>query len=597
MTQYQAPLKDMQFVLHSLLRIQETLAELPDYASVDADTINQILDEAGKFTGQVLSPLNAVGDQQGCKLAEDGSVKTPDGFRDAYQQFVEAGWPSLSADPEFDGQGLPAVMQIPVNEMIYGANQAWGMYSGLTLGAYKCLSHFGTPEQKKTYLPKMGEGRWTGTMCLTESQAGTDLGILRTRAEPVGDGSYKLSGTKIFISAGEHDMSENIVHLVLARLPDAPAGTRGISLFLVPRQLPDAQGEAGERNAIRCGALEHKMGINGNATCVMNLEGATGWLIGEPNRGLQAMFLMMNEARLGVGLEGLGISEGAYQKAVAYARDRLQGRAPTGERRAGQVADPIIQHPDVRRMLLTQKAYIEGGRALAYWTAMLVDVEAAHPDREQAARAGKLVEFLTPVVKAFLTDNGMICTNLAIQCFGGHGYIRETGVEQYFRDVRIKPIYEGTNGIQAMDLLGRKVLMDGGERLGLLVEDIQHFLQAHAEAPHVLKYQSQLTELMGEIGEITKEIGDRMREQPAEAGAAASDYLRCMGHLIFGYLWLRSCVAAQQQLDTGRDQDFAKAKLATAQFYFSRLFPETRYHLEAARAGADSVMALAEAAF
>ena len=597
MYQYQPPLKDMQFVLHKMLGSETALAQLPAFDVVDADTIDSILEEAGKFTANVLDPINAIGDEQGCKLAEDGSVKTPDGFKEAYQQFVEGGWPALSCDPDFGGQGLPSVLQIAVNEMVYATNQAWGMYSGLTRGAYECILRCGSDEQKATYLPKLGEGSWTGTMCLTEPQAGTDLGILRTKAEPNGDGSYSITGTKIFISAGEHDFTDNIIHLVLARLPDAPAGTRGISLFVVPRNLVNDDGTAGERNGVRCSSLEHKMGIHGNATCVIDLDQAKGWLVGEPNRGLPAMFVMMNEARLGVGLEGLGLAVGAYQKAAAYAKDRLQGRGPSGPAEAGKPADPIIKHPDVRKMLLTQKAYTEGGRMLAYWTAQQADVHHAHPDVDTRAEALKAIEFLTPIVKAFLTDNGMLCTNLAIQCLGGHGYIRESGVEQYFRDVRIKPIYEGTNGVQAMDLVGRKVLMDGGERLRLVGGMIQQFLQEATGKAEVQAYLPQVGKLMQGIGELSQEIGAKVRDNPAEVGAAATDFLRATGHLLFGYLWCRAMVIAQAEIEAGNDVEFHQAKLATGRFYFDRLFPEAQLHLKLARAGADSVMELAETAF
>lgn len=597
MSQYQAPLKDMQFVLHKMLNSEQVLQQMPAFDVVDAETIDSILDEAGKFASNVLDPINAIGDEQGCKLSADGAVKTPDGFKEAYQQFVEGGWPALSGDPEYGGQGLPSTLQIAVNEMIYATNQAWGMYAGLTRGAYECLLRCGSDEQKALYLPKLGEGSWTGTMCLTEPQAGTDLGILRTKADPNGDGSYSLSGTKIFISAGEHDFTDNIIHLVLARLPDAPAGTRGISLFVVPRNLPKEDGTAGERNAVKCTALEHKMGIHGNATCVINLDGAKGWLVGEPNRGLQAMFVMMNEARLGVGLEGLGLAAGAYQKAAAYAKDRLQGRSPTGPKAEGKPADPIIHHPDVRKMLLTQKAYVEGGRMLAFWTAQLADVHHGHPEADERARALKLIEFLTPVVKAFLTDNGMICTNLAIQCLGGHGYIRESGVEQYFRDVRIKPIYEGTNGVQSMDLLGRKVLMDGGERLQMVGGVIEGFLKQHGSNPAIAAYAPALAKVLQQLGGLAQELGQRAKENPAEVGAAATDFLRVTGHALFGYLWCQAAVIAQAELDAGNDPEFHTAKLQTARFYFERLFPEAQLHLKLAQVSAESVMALEEAAF
>ncbi|MGV3741211.1 MAG: acyl-CoA dehydrogenase family protein, partial [Burkholderiaceae bacterium] len=463
MGHYTAPLRDMQFVLHELLHAEDELRQLPPHADIDTGIIDQVLEEGGKFAADIIFPINHSGDREGCHLdPQTHTVKTPKGFSEAYKQYVEAGWPSLSADPEYGGQGLPLVINNALYEMLNAANQAWTMYPGLSHGAYECLHAHGTPEQKALYLPKLVSGEWTGTMCLTEPHSGTDLGMLRTKAEPQSDGSYKITGGKIFISAGEHEMSANIVHLVLARLPDAPPGTKGISLFVVPKFLPKPDGTPGERNPIFCGALEEKMGIHGNSTCQMNIDGATGWLIGEPNKGLNAMFVMMNAARLGVGMQSLGLTEVAYQNALAYAKDRLQMRSLSGPKAPDKPADPIIVHPDVRRMLLTAKAYAEGGRAFSAYVALLIDKELKHPDEAVRKDAEDQVALLTPIVKAFMTDNGWIATSEAMQVYGGHGFIAEWGMEQYVRDARINMIYEGTNTIQSLDLLGRKVLMDNG---------------------------------------------------------------------------------------------------------------------------------------
>jgi hypothetical protein len=468
------------------------------------------------------------------------------------------------------------------------------MYAGLSQSAIECLGVFGTDEQKQVYLTKLVSGQWTGTMCLTESHCGTDLGLLKTKAEANADGSHSLSGTKIFISAGEHDVAENILHLVLARLPDAPAGTKGISLFLVPKFLPDANGEVGERNAIKAGSIEHKMGIHGNATCVMNLDGAKGWLIGEPHKGLAAMFVMMNNARLGVGMQSLGLAEAAYQNAVAYARDRLQGRAATGAKQPGKPADPIIVHPDVRRMLLTARAYTEAGRALTAWCAQLTDRESSHPDPAVREDAAELIAFLTPVVKAFITDNSFETNNLALQVFGGHGFIREWGMEQYVRDARINMIYEGTNGIQALDLLGRKVLFDKGSKLSRFAALVEAFLQ-DAREPAMAEFTGPLRALLVDTGKLTAEIAAKSRDNPDEASAAATPYLRIIGHLVYAWLWARMARIALAKLDSG--DGFHAAKLATARYYYARLLPETASLLQAARSGAGPVMALPEDQF
>jgi alkylation response protein AidB-like acyl-CoA dehydrogenase len=587
MPHYTAPLRDMRFVLFELLRVQDEVQALPPHAALDIETIDAVLEEAAKFAQQVAHPLNGVGDREGCRIDADGNVTTPTGFREAYRQWIDAGWPALGCDPAYGGQGLPVFVNNRLYEMMNSANQAWLMYSGLSHSAYEALVEHGSEEQKRVYLPKIVSGEWTGTMCLTEPHCGTDLGMLRTRAEPQGDGSYRLDGTKIFISAGEHDLAANILHLVLARLPDAPPGTRGISLFLVPKFLPDAQGGVGERNGIRAASLEHKMGIHGNATCVLNLDAARGWLIGEPNKGLAAMFVMMNSARLGVGMQSLGLAEAAYQNALAYARDRVQGRAPRGPQAPDKPADPILVHPDVRRMLLTSRAYTEGGRALTTYTALLLDREHSHPDAAVREDATELLALLTPVVKAFITDNSFETINLCLQVYGGHGYIAEWGVEQYARDARINMIYEGTNGIQALDLLGRKVLFDGGAKLARLARLIGATLGEHAQDAAMLEFTAPLATLLRDVLDLTTDLGARAKADPDEIGAAAVPYLRLVGHMVYGWLWLRMAAIARGQPDSA----FHAAKLATARFYFARVLPETAMQLRAAKAGAATLMA------
>ncbi len=598
MGQYAAPIRDMQFVLHELLNVEAELKRMPKHADLDAATIDQVLEEAGKFCAEVVFPLNQVGDREGCTYQGDGVVTTPTGFKEAYRQYVEAGWPSLGCDPEHGGQGLPAFVNNALYEMLNSANQAWTMYSGLSHGAYECLHAHGTPEQKSVDLPKLVSGEWTGTMCLTEPHYGTDLGILRTRAEPNGDGSYALSGTKIFISSGEHDMADNIVHLVLARLPGAPAGTKGISLFTVPKFLPEAGGGVGARNGIKCGSIEHKMGIHGNATCVMNLDGAKGWLVGDENKGLHAMFVMMNAARFGVGMQGLGLTEVAYQNSLVYAKERLQMRSLTGSKAPDKPADPIIVHPDVRCMLLTQKAYAEGGRAFAYWAALNIDKELSHEDEATRREAADFVELLTPVIKAFLTDNafeGTKGTNMAMQIYGGHGFIAEWGMEQYVRDARINMIYEGTNSIQALDLLGRKILGDMGAKLRRFGKLVSDFVEAEGVKPEMQEFINPLADIGEKVQKLTMEIGMKAMQNPDEVGAAAVPYLRTVGHLVFAYFWARMAREALDRLASG--DDFYKAKLGTARFYFAKLLPETAFAIRAARAGAKSLMDFDEAFF
>ncbi len=592
MAQYQPPIRDMQFVLHELLETESALSALPSHEQVNRELIDQVLEEGGKLCSEVLFPLNRTGDEEGCHYDGDGVVRTPAGFKDAWEQFKAGGWPTLTCDPAYGGQGLPGIVGMAFSEMLNSANQAWAMYPGLTHGSVECLGAHGTPEQKALYLPKLVSGEWTGTMCLTEAHCGTDLGLLRTRAEPQPDGSYKITGTKIFISSGEHDLADNIVHLVLARLPDAPAGSRGISLFITPKFLPDADGKPGVRNNVKCARIEEKMGIHANATCVMDFDGATGWLVGQPNKGLNAMFVMMNAARIGVGLQSLGLAEVAYQNALVYAKERLQGRSLTGPKDADKPADPIIVHPDVRRMLLTQKAYTEGGRAFAYWMALKADEAHHHPDTAARQDADDLLALLTPVVKAFLTDNGFATTNLGMQVYGGHGFIREWGMEQYVRDARINMIYEGTNTIQSLDLLGRKVLMDNGAKLRKFGKLVAELVESEGTREDMAEFINPLADLAQKVEKLTMEIGMKAFQSQDEAGAAAVDYLRIVGHLVFSYFWARMAKLALAKIDQQADQPFYQAKLATARFYFAKLQPETAALIRSARAGAAPLMAL-----
>jgi len=596
MPHYTPPLRDMQFVMHEVLNIVDELKVLPPYADVDVDTINAIIEEGGKFASTVVAPLNQSGDIEGCTLDKaTHEVKAPKGFKEAYAQYVEGGWPALSCDPAYGGQGLPHLVNQCMYEMLNSANQAWTMYPGLSHGAYEALVAHGSDEQKKTYLPKLTSGHWTGTMCLTESHCGTDLGMLRTKAEPQADGTYKLTGSKIFISAGEHDMAENIIHLVLARLPDAPAGSKGISLFVVPKYNVKPDGSLGERNPIFCGALEHKMGIHGNATAQLNLDGATGTLVGQPNKGLAAMFVMMNAARLGVGMQGLGLTEVAYQNAVAYAKDRIQMRSLSGPKAPDKPADPIIVHPDVRKMLLTARAYAEGGRALAMWTTLQLDKELASTDADVKAECADLVALVTPIVKAFLTDNAWISTSHCMQVYGGHGYITEWGMEQFVRDARINMIYEGTNTIQSLDLLGRKVLGDNGAKLKKFGKLVQQFVEDEGVSEEMQEFVNPLADLGDKVTKLTTEIGMKAFKNPDEVGAAAVDYLRVCGHLVFAYFWARMAKVALAKLDSG--DPFYKAKLATARFYFAKLLPETAGLIRSARAGVAPLLEMDEALF
>ena len=591
MPSYNPPLRDMQFLMHEVFKVTDDYRQMTAHAEVDADTINAVLEEAGKFAANVTFPLNISGDAEGCVLnKETHEVTTPKGFKEAYQKYVEGGWPSLSCDTAYGGQGLPFAVNSALYEMLNSANQAWTMYPGLSHGAYEALAAHGTEAQKKTYLPKLTSGEWTGTMCLTEPHCGTDLGLLRTKAEPLADGSYRITGNKIFISAGEHDMAENILHLVLARLPDAPKGSKGISLFLVPKFHVKDDGQLGERNPIFCTGLEHKMGIHGNATAQIAIDGAIGTLVGEPHKGLAAMFVMMNAARLGVGNQSLGLTEVAYQNALAYAKDRLQMRSLSGTKAKDKPADPIIVHPDVRRMLLTAKAYAEGGRALVTYCAFLIDKEFNHPDEKVRKDSAELVALLTPIVKAFLTDNGWTATTLNQQVYGGHGFIKEWGMEQFVRDARINMIYEGTNGIQALDLLGRKVLGNQGASLKKFGKLVAQLVEEEGVNEKMAEFINPIAYLGDQMTKFTTEIGFKGMQNPDEVGAASVDYLRVAGHLVFGYFFARMAQVALREIAKGNTDPFYQAKLQTARFYFAKLFPETATLMRTARAGSKSLM-------
>ncbi|MBG6074711.1 acyl-CoA dehydrogenase C-terminal domain-containing protein [Polaromonas sp. CG_9.11] len=591
MPQYNPPLRDMQFVMHEVLKVTDELKVLPPHADIDAETINAVLEEGGKFAVEVTFPLNISGDEEGCTLDKSThEVTPPKGFKEAYAQYVEGGWAALSCDPEYGGQGLPFVVNQCFYEMMNSANQAWTMYPGLSHGAYEALHAHGTDTQKKLYLPKLVSGEWTGTMCLTEPHCGTDLGMLRTKAEPQADGTFKLTGNKIFISAGEHDMTPNILHLVLARLPDAPQGSKGISLFIVPKFNVNEDGSLGSRNGIWCGGLEHKMGIHGNATAQIVMEDAVGTMVGAPNKGLAAMFVMMNAARLGVGNQSLGLTEVAYQNALAYAKDRIQMRSLSGTKAKDKPADPIIVHPDVRKMLLTAKAYAEGGRALAIYCTLLLDKELYHPDEKVRKDSGEIVALLTPIVKAFLTDNGHIATNACMQVFGGHGYVKEWGMEQLVRDNRINMIYEGTNTIQSLDLLGRKVLGNNGATLKKFGKVIGALIQEEGVNEKMAEFINPLAYLADQMTKFTTELGFKGFQNPDEVGAAAVDYLRVAGHLVFGYFWARMAQTALREIAAGNTDPFYLAKVQTARFYFAKLFPETATLMRTARSGSRALM-------
>lgn len=587
MPDYRAPIRDIQFVTNELLDSQTFYQALPKYSEVDTELLNAIVEEGAKFAETVLSPLNQTGDEEGCHW-QDGEVTTPAGFTEAYHQYVENGWPALTAPEESGGQNMPNLLGVIMNELIGTANWSWSMYPGLSHGAVRTLEYHGSAEQKQMFLGPLTLGQWTGTMCLTEAHCGTDLGLLKTRAEPQADGSYKITGTKIFISAGEHDMAENIVHIVLARLPDAPAGSKGISLFIVPKFLLDNSGEIGDRNGVQCGSIEKKMGIKASATCVMNFDGATGYLLGELNQGLAHMFTFMNTARLGTAVQGLAHGQLSYQGALSYARERLQMRSLSGPKNPEGDADPIIVHPDVRRMLLTQKAFAEGGRAFLYYLGQVSDLVDCGSG-EDAARAENLMALLTPIAKAFITETGYESANLGMQVYGGHGFIREWGMEQIVRDARISMLYEGTTGIQALDLIGRKVLGSGGKLLEDFTKEVLEFCASNAQSEAVGSYLNTLTEGVNEWLSVTGKIGVLAMENPEEIGAAAVDYLMYSGYITLGYFWAKMAVLAEQKLAEGED-DFYRAKLHTARFYFERLYPRTETLRNTMLSGAGNLM-------
>jgi alkylation response protein AidB-like acyl-CoA dehydrogenase len=589
MPTYKAPVEDVQFLLNDVFHI-ERYSNLPGFSDASPDVVEAILSEAARFCEDVLTPLNRTGDEEGCKRHDDGSVTTPNGFAGAFTQLVEGGWIGIASPPEFGGQGLPMVLTQVVNEFLGSANLAFSMYPGLTQGAVAALIAHGSPEQKALYLPKMIQGVWTGTMNLTESHCGTDLGLLRTKAVKQGDGSYKITGSKIFISSGEHDLADNIIHLVLARIEGAPEGTKGLSLFIVPKMLVNPDGTLGKRNAVSCGSLEEKMGIHGNATCVMNYDGATGWLIAEENRGLSAMFTMMNEARMGVGVQGLALSEVAYQNAAAYARERLQGRALTGAKAEDKPADPIIVHPDVRRMLMTIKSFNEAARALVVWTALASDLHRRSEDDKTRQSADDHMGLLTPVIKGVLTDTGFANTVMAQQVFGGHGYIAEHGMEQFVRDARITMMYEGANGIQALDLVGRKLPKDGGRALQAFLAEVQTFIKEQA-GDAMKPYAEPLGKSLGHLQQATMWFMANALGKPDNAGAGSTDYMHMFGLVALGYMWCRMVAAAQGRLKAGAD-DRMNAKLVTGRFFMERVLPETAAQLARIQAGAASTMEL-----
>ncbi|WP_224826394.1 acyl-CoA dehydrogenase C-terminal domain-containing protein [Cognatishimia sp. MH4019] len=592
MPHYTAPTKDMQYLLHDVLKISD--ADIPGYDELDRDFTSAVLEEAGKLSVEVLAPLNPVGDEQGCTL-ENGVVRTPEGFKDAYDQMRAGGWMGLDADPDYGGQGMPYLLHSAVGEMFVSSNMAFNMYQGLTHGAYAAIHAHGSEDQKATYLPKMVEGSWSGTMNLTEPQCGTDLGLIRTKAEPQDDGTYKISGQKIWISAGEHDLTDNIIHLVLAKIPGGPEGVKGISLFIVPKFLVSEDGSLGERNSLSCGGLEKKMGIHGNATCVMNYDGATGYLIGEMHKGMRAMFTMMNEARLGVGLQGYAQGVVAYQNALAFAQDRLQGRAVTGTEAADKPADPIIVHPDVRRNLLHQKSFIEGARAFTFWGASLIDRAHRNGDKE----ADDLISLMTPVLKGFLTDKGFETTVLAQQTLGGSGFTQEWGLEQFVRDARITMIYEGTNGIQSLDLVGRKLGLNGGKTVMGFFEMIKGYIKENAghEALNA-EFLKPLKKASKDLQQAAMYFMQNGMKNPNNALSGSYDFMHLMGHVCVGFMWAQMAKASYEALENGTsDAEFHQTKLATGRYYMARQLPATSTHLARVEAGADTVMELEAANF
>jgi alkylation response protein AidB-like acyl-CoA dehydrogenase len=585
----------MQFVLHELLDAERSFAELPGGDEASADIIDAILEEGAKLCENVIFPTNRPGDIEGCRF-DNGEVHTPSGFKEAYDAITAGGWTALACDPAYGGQGLPHTLSVFIEEMLQSCNMSLALYQGLTRGAYVAIHAHGTDELKRKFLPKLVDGSWSGVMCLTESHAGTDLGLLRTRATPDADGSYRVSGTKIFITGGDQDLTENIVHLVLARLPAAPAGVKGISMFLVPKFLVNDDGTLGERNKVSCGSIEHKMGIKGASTCVMNYDNAVGYLVGEPHRGLRAMFSMMNHERLMVGQEGLAQAEVAYQSAVAYARERIQGRALSGVKSPDKPADPILVHPDVRRMLLTGKAYNEAARALLGWVSLHVDVSERHPDAQAREHADDLVSLLTPVVKAFFTDYGSEVCNLSLQVFGGHGYIGEWGMEQLVRDARIAQIYEGANGIHALDLTGRKLSMHNGRLVKRYLKILNSFLADQSGDAALEDFIEPLAGAVASLDSATRWVAEAGKRNPEEIGAASYDYMKLMALVSFGYMWARTAVIATKKLP-GDNSGFYQTKLTTARFFMKRLLPQTEALEKSLRAGSDSLMDLPAESF
>lgn len=589
---YKAPLRDMEFLYFELFG-GANLTSLPGFEDAEPDTVRAILEEAAKFSENVFLPLNQSGDEQGCVL-KDGVVTVPDGFKDAYQQFREGGWNGVTESPEYGGMGLPYSVSIMISEMLASTNQSLSMYAGLTHGASKAVKANGSEQQKSLYLPKFADGTWSGTMCLTEAQCGTDLGLIQTKAVEQANGSYKITGSKIFISAGDHEMTDNIIHLVLARTDNAPPGIKGISMFLVPKYLINDDQSVGERNGVSTGSIEHKMGINGNATCVINLDEAEGYLVGSINKGMQAMFVMMNSARLGTGLQGVAAGEQAYQGAVAYAKDRVQMRSLSGPKHPELKADPIIVHADVRRMLLTMRAYTEGTRAMTYWIAQELDHHSKNPDAARREEADDLASLLTPVIKAFCSDTGYESTNHGVQILGGHGFISEHGMEQFIRDARIAQIYEGTNGIQALDLIGRKLMISGGRLYNRFIDPLKVYIDEQSSNDAMSEFIEPLSSAFNDLQQATQWVAQNAAKNPDHLGGASVDYLRVFGLVTVGYMWARM---ANISIEKQSEEDFYAAKIKTARFYMQKLLPQTASLLTTIKAGSDSLMEFDEAYF